>query len=69
MLHSPHRKGVQAQESLLQLPIVVVVDIDALKLEVGVAIILASVVDAVLVTDPLPKLGPYLVATLPALDV
>ena len=33
------------------------------------SVVLASVVDAVLVIDHLPKLGPYLVATLPALDV
>jgi hypothetical protein len=47
----------------------VVVDVDALELEVGVAGVLAGVVDAVLVAYHLPELGPDLVTALPALDV
>ena len=47
----------------------IVVDVDALELEVGVAREVAGVVDAVLVADHLPELGPDLVPALPALDV
>mmetsp|Transcript_16805 Transcript_16805/g.48628 ORF Transcript_16805/g.48628 Transcript_16805/m.48628 type:complete len:267 (-) Transcript_16805:32-832(-) len=46
----------------------VVVDVDALELEVGVAVVGAGRVDAVLVRDNLPELGADLVAALPALD-
>jgi len=47
----------------------VVVDVDALELEVGVAAIAAGGVDAVLGAHHLPELGPDLVAALAALDV
>ena len=40
-----------------------------LELDIGVTAILAGVVNVVLVIDHLPKLGPYLVAALPTLDV
>eukprot|EP00760_Papus_ankaliazontas_P025007 PhM_4_TR2455/c1_g1_i1/m.64634 len=44
------------------------VDVDALQLEVGVALVRAGGVDAVLVGDDLPELGADLVAALTALD-
>mmetsp|Transcript_8088 Transcript_8088/g.21636 ORF Transcript_8088/g.21636 Transcript_8088/m.21636 type:complete len:456 (-) Transcript_8088:52-1419(-) len=47
----------------------VVVDVDALELEVRVAVVRARRVDAVLVGDDLPELGADLVAALAALDV
>ena len=47
----------------------VVVDIDSLELEVGVTLVAAGSVDAVLGADHLPELGPDLVAALAALDV
>mgnify|MGYP003702504629 CR=1 FL=1 len=47
----------------------IVVDVDALELEVGGADVAAGGGDAVLVADHLPELGADLVATLPALDV
>ena len=47
----------------------VVVDVDALELEVRVAVVRARGVDAVLVGDDLPELGADLVAALAALDV
>ena len=47
----------------------VVVDVDALQLEVGVPVVGASRVDAVLIGDDLPELGADLVAALAALDV
>ena len=47
----------------------VVVDVDALELEVGVAAVAAGGVDAVLRAHHLPELGPDLVAALAALDV
>jgi hypothetical protein len=47
----------------------VVVDVDALQLEVGVAGVLSGVIDAVLVAYHLPELGPDLVTALPSLDV
>jgi hypothetical protein len=47
----------------------VVVYVDALELEVGVAGILAGVVDAVLVADHLPELRTDLVTALSALNV
>lgn len=47
----------------------VVVDVDALELEVGVAMVAAGGVDAVLGAHHLPELGPDLVAALAALDV
>ncbi|KAI4372080.1 hypothetical protein MLD38_010362 [Melastoma candidum] len=46
-----------------------VVDVNVLELEVGIAGVLASVIDAVLLTDDLPILGPDLVAALAALDM
>lgn len=45
------------------------IDIDALKLKIRVAVILSGVIDAVLVANHLPELGPDLVAALPSLDV
>jgi hypothetical protein len=47
----------------------VVVDVDALQLQVGVAMVGARGVDAVLVGDNLPELGTDLVAALATLDV
>ena len=47
----------------------VVVHIDPLELEVGGAAVGAGGVDAVLVGDDLPELGPDLVAALAGLDV
>ena len=47
----------------------VVVHVDALELEVRVAVVRARRVDAVLVGDDLPELGADLVAALAALDV
>ena len=47
----------------------VVVDVDALELEVRVAVVRARGVDAVLVGDDLPELGADLVAALASLDV
>nr|GLL25988.1 hypothetical protein PanWU01x14_322940 [Ipomoea trifida] len=47
----------------------VVVDVDALELEVGVAMVAAGGVDPVLGADHLPELGSDLVAALAALDV
>ena len=47
----------------------VVVDVDALQLQLRVAAVAAGVVDAVLVADHLPELGADLVAALAALDV
>ena len=47
----------------------VVVDVDALKLEVRIPHVAARGADPVLVADHLPRLGPNLVAALPALDV
>ena len=47
----------------------VVIDIDSLELELGVAVVFSGVVNAVLVADHLPELGSDLVATLTALDV
>ncbi|KAF3780907.1 hypothetical protein EJ110_NYTH38165 [Nymphaea thermarum] len=47
----------------------VVVHIDPLELQIGVAAIPPGVVDAVLIADHLPKLGPNLVAALTPLDV
>mmetsp|Transcript_13666 Transcript_13666/g.19951 ORF Transcript_13666/g.19951 Transcript_13666/m.19951 type:complete len:499 (-) Transcript_13666:33-1529(-) len=47
----------------------VVVDVDALELEVGVTVVGAGRVDAVLVRDDFPELGADLVAALAALNV
>jgi hypothetical protein len=47
----------------------VVVDVDALELEVGGADVATGRVDAVLVADHLPELGTDLVSALAALDV
>ena len=47
----------------------IVIDIDSLKLEVGVTMVSTSWVNAVLVRDDLPELGTDLVSTLAALDV
>ena len=47
----------------------VVIDVDAFELELGIAAVLAGVVDAVLVADYLPELGADLVAALAALNV
>ena len=47
----------------------VVVHVDALQLEVAVAVVRAGRVHAVLVGDDLPELGADLVAALAALDV
>ena len=47
----------------------VVVDVDALELEVGLAVVSPRLIDAVLVADHLPEFGADLVAALPALDV
>merc|ERR1712070_1297380 len=47
----------------------VVVDVDALELEVGVAVVGSGWVDAVLIGDHLPELGSDLVTALAALDV
>ncbi|KAK9072920.1 hypothetical protein SSX86_009356 [Deinandra increscens subsp. villosa] len=47
----------------------VVVDIDALKLKILVAVVTAGGVDAVLGADDLPELGSDLVAALAALNV
>lgn len=47
----------------------VVIDIDALELELRVATVLSRVIDAMLVTDHLPELGPDLVAALATLDM
>ena len=46
----------------------VVVHVDALELEVGVAVVGAGRVDAVLIGDDLPELGADLVAALATLD-
>ena len=47
----------------------VVVDVDALELQVRVAVVRARRVDAVLITDHLPELRTDLVAALATLDV
>ena len=47
----------------------VVVDVDSLQLQVGVPVVGAGGVDAVLVGNNLPKLGPDLVAALAGLQV
>ncbi|CAI9782194.1 unnamed protein product [Fraxinus pennsylvanica] len=47
----------------------IIVDVDTLELEFGVAVVLFGVIDAVLVTDDLPELGANLVTTLAALNV
>jgi hypothetical protein len=69
-VHGPrlevHEHGARDEAAAAGL---VVVDVDALELEVGVARVLAAVVDAVLVADDLPELGPDLVAALAGLDV
>jgi len=71
--HGVHGAGLEVHEhGARDVPAtagLVVVDVDALELEVGVAGVLARVVDAVLVADHLPELGPDLVPALPALDV
>merc|ERR1719291_1452741 len=46
----------------------IVVDVDALELEVRVAVVRAGRVDAVLIGDDLPELGADLVAALASLD-
>ncbi|KAL0914489.1 hypothetical protein M5K25_014838 [Dendrobium thyrsiflorum] len=45
----------------------IVVNIDPLKLEIGISAVFSGAVDPVLVADHLPELGPDLVAALPAL--
>ena len=47
----------------------VVVDIDSLELEIGVAVVGTCWVDSVLVGDDLPELGTDLVSALTSLDV
>ena len=47
----------------------VVIDVDSLKLEIGVTVVAASWVNAVLVGDDLPELGTDLVTALSALNV
>ena len=47
----------------------IVINIDALQLELGVAAVLSGVVDAVLVAYHLPELRSDLVTALPSLDV
>ena len=47
----------------------IVVHVDTLKLEVRVTVVRARGVDAVLIRDDLPELGPDLIATLTTLDV
>ena len=47
----------------------IVVHFDTLKLEVRVTVVRAHGVDAVLIRDDLPELGPDLIATLTTLDV
>ena len=47
----------------------VVVDVDSLKLEIGVTVVGTSGVDAVLVGDDLPELGADLVTALTSLNV
>jgi proteasome assembly chaperone (PAC2) family protein len=59
-----HRAGHLAAASRL-----VVLDVDALQLQVAVTARGAGRVDAVLVRDHLPELGADLVPALPALDV
>jgi hypothetical protein len=62
-IHEHRARDVSAAAGL------VVIDINALELELRVAAIPSGVVDAMLVADHLPELGPDLVAALPALDV
>ena len=47
----------------------VIVDVDSLKLEIGVTVVSTGGVDAVLVGDDLPELGTDLVTALTCLDV
>jgi hypothetical protein len=68
-----HGTGLQVHEDgagdILATRGLVVVDVDALQLEVGVAMVGASGVDAVFVGDNLPKLGTDLVTALAGLKM
>jgi hypothetical protein len=69
-VHGPglevHEDGARDEAAAAGL---IVVDVDALELEVRVPRVAARGVDPVLVADHLPELGPDLVPALPALDV
>jgi len=47
----------------------IVIDIDTLKLKIGIAIVLSGGIDGVFVADNFPEFGSDLVTALPALDV
>jgi hypothetical protein len=71
--HGVHRAGLEVHEHrarhVAPAGRLIEVHVDALELEVGVAVVGAGGVDAVLVRDDLPELGPDLVAALASLDV
>ncbi len=68
-----HGPGLQVEKDgaghVLAARRLIVVDVDALELQVRVAVVGSGRVDPVLVGDNLPKLGSDLVAALPGLDV
>merc|ERR1719443_1420588 len=62
-IHEDRTRHVAAASGL------VVIHVDALELQVRVAVVRSRRIDAVLITDHLPELGADLVAALAALDV
>merc|ERR1719217_178455 len=71
--HAVHGAGLQVHQDragdVAPTRGLVVVDIDPLQLQIRVAVVGPSWVDAVLIADHLPELGADLVPALPALDV
>merc|ERR1719187_602477 len=68
-----HGAGLQVHQDgagyVLASGCLIIIDVDPLQLEVSLALVAASGVDAVLVRDDLPELGTDLVTALASLDV